>query len=244
MHINLPNSVCEECVTNIDKLYNFRKVIKDSDFELKVRLQALEKLIQNTEESLVKKEPNDNAVVTIIESDDNENETIKHETDKSDILEKPDHNTACNSDSAKTRISDYLKYKERQNGRSYNCRKCNFTCIGLLPWRKHWKNLHAPRGICNVCGKTMRKDCLEKHVKNHTNGHVCKECGESFKNYVNLKKHIDEHHEGVKLSCKFCGKIFHFRWDYNAHVRNHRKLNIFFSRHLIHIIHIQCIKKL
>lgn len=42
MHDKLPNSICEECETNIDKLYNFRKIIQNSDLELKKHLQVLE----------------------------------------------------------------------------------------------------------------------------------------------------------------------------------------------------------
>lgn len=227
MHDSLPHSVCEECVHNIDKLYNFRNIIRNSDFELKMRLQALENAkptIQNTNDDVIENEPNDNAVITVIESDENENDIIEHETDVNNQSKESNLNTLSNSESASTKISDYWKYKEKQNGRRYNCKKCNFTCIGLLPWRRHWKSLHAERGICNVCGKIMRKDCIVKHVKNHTNGHVCNECGEGFKNYANLKKHIDERHKGVKLTCKFCEKVFHFRWNFNAHVRNHRKL--------------------
>lgn len=283
MHEHLPNSVCEECVGNIKKLYNFRKVIRNSDLELKERLQALEnskQMIQNTtnDESIENAElatqnfdlqlkeclqaleiskqmiqnTNDESIenaelATQNFNDENikneineiliksENDVVKQEIvvdSQSKTFKKPvpkcTVRTKRKSKPESIRIAKHWGYNAGQNTRQYNCTDCNSTFKGYLVWRRHQQTVHAERGMCNVCGKTMRKENLSKHVRNHSNGHVCKVCGESFKNYVLMRTHTYERHKGTKLDCNICGKIFHYHGDLNRHVKFHSKLTCFF----------------
>lgn len=230
---NLPNSVCEECLSNINKLYNFRRVIQNSDLELKERLHALENAkstLQNTNSEELKDETID---ITFMkrEIQADGDDCIKNENQVSNLNEVPEnatktliHKTRSKSESAIMRTSAYCTNNIYRKGRPYYCKECNFTCTGHLAWKKHQQSKHFECATCKICGKIMRKENLSKHVKNHSNGHVCKECGECFRNYQNLRTHTYERHKGTELHCEICGKVFYYHGDLNRHVKHHCKL--------------------
>lgn len=260
MHKDLPKSVCEECVKNIKRLYNFRKVIRNAHLELRERLMGLKnskqttqnacieelqnqfkkieidmeyneineyktsdlenakKAVQNTDVEQVKSE-----FTTIkVEEDDREH---KAEMNQSEMLDNPTVNTPGKQSSAPIGIATDCKFKKQD--KIYKCKKCHFTCTGELAYRRHKTSVHYDRGMCNVCGKTMRRENLSKHVRNHSHSHVCSECGENFKNYHNLRKHINKYHKQVELYCKICGKIFYQNGDLNCHFKKHCKYSLY-----------------
>lgn len=235
MHENLPNSVCEECMSNINKLYNFRKVIQNSDLELKERLQALEnaKLTMQNINSEQLEDKTENVPLIKIEIQNDADDLIKNEEEinnQSEIPERPVKKTTpttrSKSESARIRTSTYCRNNITLRGRPYFCKECNFSCTGHLAWKKHQQSKHFECATCKICGRILRKENLSKHIKNHSNGHVCKECGESFRNYENLRTHTYERHKGSELHCELCGKVFYYHGDLNRHVKHHCKCKL------------------
>lgn len=228
-------------------MYNFRKVIRNNDLELKERLLALENAklaTQNSIDEHIKNETNEiplteikNDIIEIqntnvevgdefmtfkIEENDFNIEYKTELDEPSETLEKPNVNTLL----SKSPIFKIRTPAHTKQSKPYQCTKCNLTCIGYLAWVSHKRNVHYERVACDICGKRMRKENLSKHVRNHSHGHVCKECGENFKNYHNLRKHIYERHKQVELYCEICGKMYHYHGDFNRHVKKHCKFSV------------------
>lgn len=87
MHDSLPHSLCEECIINVNKLYNFRAIIINSDIELRNRLQALENvdpIKQNLNELEIKIEHDP----IKIEMCDDVVEFVKTENDECEMYEQ------------------------------------------------------------------------------------------------------------------------------------------------------------
>lgn len=218
---NLPSEICEECFSNVNKLYNFRKVIINSDLELKERLEA-EKNIEMFESSSPLPEVGeftDHPVPIIkieINNESTDPELIEiHQSDLPDEQEKPPEN--------KNQPQPRNTMLRRRNARrQYSCDKCSFVTHERALLSSHKKTTHYLTGVCSICGKTMRKDNLGKHIKNHTSDYTCSECGIALKNYDQLRSHMYKH-KGQELPCEFCSKVFYYHGDLNRHVKRHSK---------------------
>lgn len=247
MHDKLPNSVCEECETNIHKLYNFRKVIQNSDQELKKHLQALENTkvtSQSSSKSQTKTEVGDLKTDKQDNIDDYKNvASDKMKMSKEPFAENESNDLVCDlpeiddrSSESETSIEPPTKNKailrQKTNAKriaaqkfnhlsqkQYSCEKCNYTCVGHSAWRKHQLSCHYQCVSCNICNKLVRQGNLSRHVRNHSHEFKCKECGESFNSRDSLKAHKNENHKRVELPCEKCGKVFHYQGALNRHLK-------------------------
>ena len=57
-------------------------------------------------------------------------------------------------------------------------------------------------------------------VKNQESSFKCDECGKSFGNKNERKRHINMHHP-KQFSCDFCESIFSLSWQYEMHMETH-----------------------
>lgn len=223
MHERLPNSICEDCENNINKLYNFRKVIQKSDAELKNRLHVLlntELAIPNLTEQHIKIEHD-----IKIEFHDDFIDFVKNENDKSitpqqqPIENTPrdlfsDINETINKSRERETLASLLaenapelhrKYDSVQTNKltilhkRYCCEKCDFTCEGHEEWKSHQRSCV---GItCNTCGKAVTQENSSQHMQIH--GFDKNTCSNTDDN---LRIYEQERHNCVKLPCEVCLK--------------------------------------
>lgn len=189
--------------------------------ELKERLEAL----RNTE---VPFEPSSPAsdheeiaehhvpIIKIeIENESTDAELIEiHQSDPPDVDEKPPEK--------KNQKRRGIMLHRGQVKRQFPCDQCSFVTPDRIVLATHKKTTHYLKGVCSICGKTMRKDNLGKHIRNHTSDYSCNECGITLKNYDTLRSHMYKH-KGQELHCEFCGKVFYYHGDLNRHVKRHSK---------------------
>lgn len=108
-----------------------------------------------------------------------------------------------------------MKVSQKQ----YSCEECSYTCLGHSAWRKHQLSCHYECVSCNICSKSVRQGNLSRHMRNHSHGLVCKDCGATFKSRDSLKAHKKENHKRAELPCKVCGKVFHYQGALNRHLK-------------------------
>lgn len=112
-----------------------------------------------------------------------------------------------------------IRQPRRVEKKVYKCQKCEFSCTEILKWQSHKRNYHITPGICNICGKSMRRENVSTHIKSHSSPPVpCKICGRIFKNSESLRTHMVVH-SGVKNICTICGKIFAYKSCLRRHMR-------------------------
>lgn len=220
----MPSDICQECINNVNTLYNFRKVIINNDIELKERREAL----KQTE---LKNDPNSLSPITYIDevSEDHipiikieiENEATDAELIEIHQSEPSDEETKPAKKTNKTKQLNAM-LRRFQSKREYHCDQCDFVTKERALIASHKRTQHSLKGVCSICGKTMRKDNLGKHIKNHTSDYTCSECGVTLKNYDTLRSHMYKH-KGQELHCEFCGKVFYYHGDLNRHVKRHSK---------------------
>ncbi|KAF2905147.1 hypothetical protein ILUMI_01022 [Ignelater luminosus] len=234
---NLPNKVCAECIVNINLSYNFRRVIVNSDKELRDRYVF-------KQEEQYKNEAND----TGGESDLYKTSFIKSEKASSvfdyngeendiqpvDILLKNNKFEIELSNDLIT-VTDDINSQEKTNvnvfkesksnisnvkNKLYKCDKCNYESSECKKYKGHLQN-HSMK-MCTICGKFISALNLKKHITIHTGSPVkCKECGKVCKNSESLRGHVVIH-KGINRKCKICEEIYTERAAYVAHMKTHK----------------------
>lgn len=192
-----PNSICNECEDNLNKFYCFRKVIINTDRELKERVNDLLKINQIKEESVCKSEE--------IFFDENDED----QTD--DDFNDDDYGDTENSPEKERKMTKYSK----------TCKDCNITFSTSTELWKHKRKTHVKPGVCNICGVIVRADNLKKHVRIHYQDTVpCKICNKKYKNAESLRSHLLIH-KGLEFKCDICGKISTVKSEHHRHVKSH-----------------------
>ncbi|XP_066252871.1 zinc finger protein 675-like [Euwallacea similis] len=203
---DLPKQICEDCFININNFYNFRKVVINTNHDLKARLQTFKqahcsfKPCRNSKKIDLPDEPIALEVENNLES---QNHTSL----------KGDPHTAMKDSDALLRA---LAMKQ-----IYKCGECEQLFNSKLKLYNHRRSEHVSPGVCNVCGVVVRADNLSKHIKLHSETPIkCKECGKVFKNSESLRSHKFLH-MGNCYTCEFCGKCFKLRGEHTRHLKLH-----------------------
>lgn len=235
----LPTKVCAECIVNINLCYNFRRVIINSDLELKGRYVFLKKEQcvmemnnageeSNVEDSyeinIVKCENvNLDYVYEELEDDDDQFADTPVNNDKSETELTTSHTENIND--TLERDTNINVIKGTQSNKSfkkklYKCDKCDFESADHRKYKNHEQS-HLMK-ICSICGKFISAPNMKKHITTHTDPPVaCKECGKICKNNESLRGHIILH-KGINRKCKICGEAFTERAAYVAHMKTHK----------------------
>lgn len=141
---NLPKTICEECIDNINKFYNFQIVIINSDAKLR-------------------------------------------------------SNPAVTANSAKLKLNKKLNSSVENSSQE--------------------RLKETKKGVCNICGKTLRVDNLSNHIRVHSEKPVpCKICGRTLKNSNSLRGHL-ELHKNASFSCKVCGQVLRSKQTLHRHLK-------------------------
>ncbi|XP_067120137.1 zinc finger protein 85-like [Centruroides vittatus] len=96
--------------------------------------------------------------------------------------------------------------------------KNNLRCHKLIHSEK--SNIKRKNVYCNICGKRVPYNRLERHKRTHE-AHACKTCGKEFKwNYM-LLQHERTHSEERPFKCDICNKGFKWKMQLNSHLETH-----------------------
>lgn len=233
---NYPSAICEECITNINNFYNFRKVVINNDLDIRDRVEAIKNSTCDKNDLVEPDETEEEQIVIEVAPDvpKNQQKATSEETGKnSDLTPNKTSNLVCDNkeDNAKRKLKTRNEIRRKKfqwvskRKRRYFCSQCDFYSEDKTEIKKHKTSAHVAIGICNICGKSMRADNLSKHIRNHYGNHICPECGKKCNHYEALRAHLYEH-KGTKLPCEICGKTFFYHGDLNRHVKKHCKLNV------------------
>lgn len=231
----MPSQICNDCVNNINKFFNFRKVIINNELDLKDRLLALknekvsEEITLQVTESVEENDVVQNIEMIKCETKNSEKEAIQTQVSNSESisteeivlkgLKRRKKPTTLDNPGLRIRRIKLVSISRKQ--KIYKCTKCDFQS-DLTEMKRHKTAMHYTIGVCNICGKSMRTDNLARHVKDHE-GYKCPQCGKHCKYYAILRAHLNDH-KGINLPCDICGKIFHYSGDLNLHRKKHCKL--------------------
>ena len=121
----------------------------------------------------------------------------------------------------------YLKYGLNRHKTKIECEKCQRRFNpSYFPQHKCFRTEEPPKEVCNICGKTLGKGSLAKHIKT-VHGEIerkeCHICGKSLRGSDCLKAHMKVHEE--KQCCPECGmKVRNIRTHImNVHMTDEQK---------------------
>lgn len=155
----LPETICKECIRNVNFAYNFRTVIINNDLDLRERLNHF----------------NTNA---------NNIETVTCKSLKFEIIHLSDDTNGEEPDNFSDESNDAIEITERLSGKTdqeklRTCESCNFSTLIYTEWNNHLRSdahltssnkLRKCRG-CDFKTRDYRK--LRQHRNHHVKKGVC-----------------------------------------------------------------------
>lgn len=215
-----PKAICHECEDSLNKFYCFRKVIIDTDRELKERLSVNIKVEDICKAESIYFDPNEedsNEDFNEEDRNDGFNEEDPKEPTKSFNEEDP-----SDTSNEKDSCDDSINAEKKEKNSSKTCSECNVTFPSSTELWKHKRKNHVKPGICNICGVIVRSDNLKKHVRIHYQDTVsCKICKKKYKNAESLRSHLLIH-KGLEFKCEICGKVSAVKSEHHRHMKSHK----------------------
>lgn len=230
---NLPDKICEECTKNVNKFCNFRKVIINSDIELREKLQVLSvsktKAARKTSEAvmldvvsktiesseIVKNEVKIETIETARSVSNSQFATPnKSKTTSETLVTDGDECNSNKSNSVKSEINDVnINTLSSVNENSDN-EKRNISVKLIRYVRRQYK--------CNLCDFSCKESTkFQNHNRTfHYAKGVCNICGKAIR-ADNLRKHIINHNS-TPVNCKECGKVFKNNESLRSHMFLHK----------------------
>ena len=92
------------------------------------------------------------------------------------------------------------------------CAKCSYVTTHKGTFERHVQSQHSEkRYVCDICGSEhKRADHLSAHLRLHNQMEIfkCEMCTYGTNLIQNLKRHVQDAHQKVKVTCKTCGNKF------------------------------------
>ncbi|XP_018577666.1 zinc finger protein 568-like [Anoplophora glabripennis] len=215
-----PPTICEECVINVNKFFCFRKVIINSDIELRERYDTLKRTNFTSKPRTKEKEKHPTSAVKreteMNESDVEDTGDLYEDSDNADIAREHEIKEVILKEPSLNDIKNTIAHLKRSK-----CNECSLTFSSRIKLYNHRRSIHMAPGVCNICGIVMRTDNLKRHVQMHLEGPVtCNVCGKVFKNPESLRGHTLIH-KGIIYTCQICGKTSRVKSEHHRHVKTH-----------------------
>ena len=229
----LPQNICENCLNELYKVYEFKKQCYENEAALKL----LATNIHDSDKS--DKEEDFTCNITLIE-DDADIKCESSDCDKNDKKKsaKTPEQHKCNICDYTTATKDDLRHHRKAakhpEHRNHKCEICHkaFTRSKL---RQHMRSHTKEKPYqCEICAQSFSMSGnLKRHKMTHTGErpHVCSICGKGFIQATSLHAHEKVHqaHENLapeclgslKFTCNYCGRGFKRLAPFNAHIEKH-----------------------
>lgn len=130
--------------------------------------------------------------------------------------------------------SELNLHRKRVHSEPVSCPVCqkSFACEYAV--KKHMKYHQEKKFVCSeinhegkICGKKfVENHFLNSHIKvAHRNirEFVCKECGICYASSTDLRSHMKNIHEKMRIKCEFCGSLMGSKSYYRKHILLHHK---------------------
>lgn len=232
-----PTTICDECIDKLNQFYCFRKVIINTDNELKEKIECLtskapEKKLPSTkrkrtcDKSIKTKTPRNRRRINVIPTS-NPKDDIKTEPAENDSY--IDRLVICEPEN----IKDDKTVKQETNrdevtDQTLDCVQCSLTFVSEKEFNIHKNSTHRKYNKksktlecpeCNVTFSNLNQ--LSNHKRTtHTAPGICNICGVIVR-ADNLKKHVQKHSEGP-VSCKICSKVLKNSESLRGHLLIHK----------------------
>ncbi|XP_044742582.1 zinc finger protein 501-like [Chrysoperla carnea] len=135
----------------------------------------------------------------------------------------------CNKNFANSR--KLKKHKiAHSTDRPYHCTQCDKSFKEKCVLTQHVKRIHInpdPHEVCQICGKSVGKASLERHLTIHDKRlmYPCTECPKKFFKEISLTKHVRRVHQNEALRymylCNICGRGLLSKAELRRHLCTH-----------------------
>ena len=108
--------------------------------------------------------------------------------------------------------------------RVYKCTVCNDKFMHSQTLKIHLQTHGVlKKKLCMKCGLHVTLSCNGKEHKCNVKEkpHFCEKCGKSFGKLNGLKKHMQSHCQGTKITCEVCGKAYKIAESLKNHMKMH-----------------------
>ena len=217
---SLPTCICEECFEQVEKIYQFRQMCRDSEASLqrkaKLRIrgkvQSSSKRECNPPDICVESDSLDlecdevqTSVTNSLPFEDIPNGGLKYDPDMLDVIIKEESSQEDNAvyRSCKVSLKSAGNFSVADKNCDFSSKKSKYTCV--------------------VCGKTFRhKYSLSRHKWSHSKMiFTCRHCHKIFRNNESRLRHERMHVKEKRYQCPMCEKSYVSTTAHAAHVRKH-----------------------
>ncbi|XP_046400154.1 uncharacterized protein LOC124166606 [Ischnura elegans] len=111
----------------------------------------------------------------------------------------------------------------------YPCTNCSRKFLSLERMEDHRQQCCGNRIECEVCHKNYNMSSIVTHMRTHQKEkpYLCAECGKTFSQQGDLKRHTKHFHLGIEPArpflCSYCPKTFSAQSKLRIHERSHTK---------------------
>lgn len=216
--VDRPSKMCNSCVLQLERAYEFHKLVKDSEQIFQKMVSSGEAITTSFTVPEIKME---------IDQDDSTMEQVATAltppvlSDVSPEVETKRPEIECtpfkpcergqNKGRVKKKVTTTKKRNKDVNAKIFECYKCREQFPSYWRTSVHLKQHAAGEFKCKVCGsRFILREQFNKHLCQSVGSDIkCSYCGETFTATVALLNHLEHSHDEKTLfKCGKCAQFF------------------------------------